>query len=219
MRRGRLHRRARGEPARVQLLLEGLVFAERIADDIAGTAAGRSAAPASGGPVPQAQTRTLPLLEPEARLRIQRIMTAGAGVLRSARSLAGAADGLDVIRAEAEAAAAAEAVAEAAAGAAMDAAAAGAPEALPAVALKPTEPGVEAWEATNLLCVARVLTAAAQRREETRGCHWREDHADRDDAGWRRHLVVRLRPDRSLAVHTTDSADFPPTVPQRPQEQ
>ncbi|NDZ83839.1 L-aspartate oxidase, partial [Streptomyces sp. SID10853] len=110
-------------------------------------------------------------------------------------------------------------VAEAAAGAAMDAAAAGAPEALPAVALKPAEPGVEAWEATNLLCVARVLTAAAQRRAETRGCHWREDHADRDDTDWRRHLVVRLCPDRSLAVHTTDSADFPPTLPQRPQEQ
>ncbi|MFJ5291294.1 MULTISPECIES: L-aspartate oxidase [unclassified Streptomyces] len=196
-------------------LLEGLVFAERIADDIVAAGTGGRTAAA----VPPAEPGTLPLLAPEARLRIQRIMTAGAGVLRSAESLAGAADGLEAIRAEAEAQAAAEAVAEAAAGAAMDAAAAGAPEALPAVALKPAEPGVEAWEATNLLCVARVLTAAAQRREETRGCHWREDRADRDDTGWRRHLVVRLRPDRSLAVHTTDSADFPPTLPQRPQEQ
>ncbi|MET9534993.1 L-aspartate oxidase [Streptomyces sp. NPDC006649] len=196
-------------------LLEGLVFAERIADDIVAAGTGGRTAAA----VPPAEPGTLPLLAPEARLRIQRIMTAGAGVLRSAESLAVAADGLEAIRAEAEAQAAAEAVAEAAAGAAMDAAAAGAPEALPAVALKPAEPGVEAWEATNLLCVARVLTAAAQRREETRGCHWREDRADRDDTGWRRHLVVRLRPDRSLAVHTTDSADFPPTLPQRPQEQ
>ncbi|WP_405753435.1 L-aspartate oxidase [Streptomyces sp. NBC_01020] len=223
-------------------LLEGLVFAERIADDIvtagsgaagtgagasgtAGTGAGGSEAAGSGAGVRAgaavlpAEPVTLPLLPPEARLRIQRIMTAGAGVLRSGESLAGAADRLEAIRAEAEAEAAAEAVAEAAAGAAMDAAAAGAPEALPAVALKPAEPGVEAWEATNLLCVARVLTAAAQRREETRGCHWREDHADRDDTAWRRHLVVRLRPDRSLAVHTTDSADFPPTLPHRPQEQ
>ncbi|WP_406348205.1 L-aspartate oxidase [Streptomyces sp. NBC_00144] len=223
-------------------LLEGLVFAERIADDIvtagsgaagtragasgtAGTGAGGSEAAGSGAGVRAgaavlpAEPVTLPLLPPEARLRIQRIMTAGAGVLRSGESLAGAADRLEAIRAEAEAEAAAEAVAEAAAGAAMDAAAAGAPEALPAVALKPAEPGVEAWEATNLLCVARVLTAAAQRREETRGCHWREDHADRDDTAWRRHLVVRLRPDRSLAVHTTDSADFPPTRPHRPQEQ
>ncbi|MBO0518063.1 L-aspartate oxidase, partial [Streptomyces beijiangensis] len=73
--------------------------------------------------------------------------------------------------------------------------------------------GVEAWEATNLLCVARVLVAAAQRREETRGCHWREDHPDREDEAWRRHLVVRLQPDRSLAVSTTDTAEFPPTLP------
>ena len=55
---------------------------------------------------------------------------------------------------------------------------------------KTAEPGVETWETTNLLCVARVLVAAALRREETRGCHWREDHPDRDDADWRRHLVV-----------------------------
>ncbi|MGH1552441.1 hypothetical protein ACRAWF_10905 [Streptomyces sp. L7] len=55
---------------------------------------------------------------------------------------------------------------------------------------------------------------AAARREETRGCHWREDHAERDDSAWRRHIVVRLNPDRSLAVHTTDTADFPdPAAP------
>jgi L-aspartate oxidase len=62
--------------------------------------------------------------------------------------------------------------------------------------------------------VARVLVAAARLREETRGCHWREDHADRDDTDWRRHIVVRLHPDRTLALHTTDTADFPPTLPQ-----
>ena len=73
--------------------------------------------------------------------------------------------------------------------------------------------------ALNLLCVARVLVTAAARREETRGCHWREDHADRDDSAWRRHIVVRLNPDRTLAVHTTDTADFPPTRQHRPQEQ
>ena len=31
------------------------------------------------------------------------------------------------------------------------------------------------WEASNLLTVATALVAAAYRREETRGCHWRED--------------------------------------------
>lgn len=60
---------------------------------------------------------------------------------------------------------------------------------------KPPEPGVESWEATNLHLVARVLVAAARRRTETRGCHWREDHPERDDARLRRHLVVTLRPD------------------------
>ena len=84
---------------------------------------------------------------------------------------------------------------------------------------KTAEPGVDTWEATNLLCVARVLVAAARLREETRGCHWREDRPDRDDAAWRRHIVVRLNPDRTLAVHTTDTADFPPTRARITQEQ
>ncbi|MYS66075.1 L-aspartate oxidase, partial [Streptomyces sp. SID5473] len=76
---------------------------------------------------------------------------------------------------------------------------------------KPAVPGVDAWETTNLLCVARVLTAAALEREETRGCHWREDRPDRDDRAWHRHLVIRLAPDRTLVVHRTESTAFPPT--------
>jgi L-aspartate oxidase len=36
------------------------------------------------------------------------------------------------------------------------------------------------------------LTAAALLREETRGCHWREDFPDRDDENWRRHLTTTL---------------------------
>jgi L-aspartate oxidase len=125
-------------------------------------------------------------------------MTEGAGVLRSAESLTRAADRLHHLHAEAR-----DALHEHG---------------------KTSEPGVDTWEATNLLCVARVLVAAAARREETRGCHWREDRADRDDTTWRRHIVVRLNPDRTLAVHTTDTPEFPPTTPtpqptQRPQEQ
>lgn len=126
-------------------------------------------------------------MPPEARFAIQRVMTQGAGVLRSADSLAEAAAGLGRIHAEA-----AGALAENG---------------------KTAEPGVDTWEATNLLCVARVLVAAARRREETRGCHWREDHADRDDAAWRRHIVVRLNPDRTLAAHTTPTAEFPRPAP------
>jgi L-aspartate oxidase len=52
-------------------------------------------------------------------------------------------------------------------------------------------PMVESWEATDLLTVASALTAAAAAREETRGCHWREDHPETEEE-WRVHLDVRL---------------------------
>jgi aspartate oxidase len=52
-------------------------------------------------------------------------------------------------------------------------------------------PGPAAWEATGLLQVAQALVAAAARREETRGSHWRDDFPDRSDA-WRGHLVTTL---------------------------
>ncbi|MGW7055669.1 L-aspartate oxidase [Streptomyces sp. NPDC054887] len=167
-------------------LLEGLVFAERIADDIA-------AHPASPGPAVHGEDGTPgPLLDPATRIRIQRIMTAGAGVLRSADSLDRAAEALELLY-------------RTAADAAADPGHTG--------DTKDAEPGVDAWEATNLLLVARVLVAAARAREETRGCHWREDRPDRDDEAWRRHLVVRLAPGRTLAVHRTETASFPPVGP------
>jgi L-aspartate oxidase len=52
-------------------------------------------------------------------------------------------------------------------------------------------PHMAAWEATNLVTVASALVAAATRREETRGCHWREDFPEADDA-WLGHLVAGL---------------------------
>ncbi|MFJ7105066.1 L-aspartate oxidase [Streptomyces albogriseolus] len=165
-------------------LLEGLVYAERIAADIA--SAGLHARVPQ--PLPTAERPAHPLLPPEARFTIQRTMSRGAGVLRSEASLAEAADRLDRLHADAR-------------------------DALDENG-KTAEPGVDTWEATNLLCVARVLVAAARRREETRGCHWREDRPERDDTAWRRHIVVRLNPDRSLAVRTTDTTDFPPTLTQ-----
>ncbi|MGY1591127.1 L-aspartate oxidase [Geodermatophilus sp. SYSU D00708] len=60
-------------------------------------------------------------------------------------------------------------------------------------------PGVEGWEATDLLTVACALTAAAAAREETRGCHWREDHPETEEE-WRVHLDVRLDPSGRLTV-------------------
>ncbi|MGP4001845.1 L-aspartate oxidase [Streptomyces sp. 8N706] len=211
-------------------LLEGLVFAERIAADItsdgaSGAGADRAAAsaretpPAGSGPgaehadhpassAPEAASETpatvpatgergsghasgghsaLPLLGLESRFVIQRIMTNGAGVLRSADSLASAALALDALHTEAVA----------------DLGRDG----------KTAEPCVETWEATNLLLVSRVLVAMARRREETRGCHWREDHPDRDDERWRRHLAARLTPSAELVISTTGTADFPPVTP------
>ncbi|MFF8381707.1 L-aspartate oxidase [Streptomyces sp. NPDC015661] len=162
-------------------LLEGLVFAERIAEEIT------AAAPrVPGAPVPHPAPVTLPLPVAGARTRIQRIMTAGASVLRSEASLREAAEALDALH--------------------SDAVAGGDDDS------KAAEPGVDSWETTNLLCVARVLVAAARRREETRGCHWREDRPERDDANWRKHLVVHLTPERSLDLRTTETSDFPPTL-------
>jgi L-aspartate oxidase len=60
-------------------------------------------------------------------------------------------------------------------------------------------PCVDSWEATDLLTVASAVTAAAAAREETRGCHWREDHPDTEEA-WRVHLDIRLDPHGRLSV-------------------
>jgi L-aspartate oxidase len=46
-------------------------------------------------------------------------------------------------------------------------------------------------ELFNLLAVARQMVATAVKREESRGVHLRSDFAERDDARWRRHSLVR----------------------------
>ncbi|WP_338677459.1 L-aspartate oxidase [Streptomyces sp. SCSIO 30461] len=177
-------------------LLEGLVFAERIAAAIA-----HAAAEATGTAAPAAPTYPVDipapgadgpvtLLAPETRHEIQQIMTQGAGVLRSAASLDAAAQALDAL---------------------YLAAGHDADESTPAAGIaKAAVPGVDSWETSNLLLVSRVLVAAARERAETRGCHWREDHPDRDDIEWRRHIVVRLTPDRRLVVSRTDTESLAP---------
>ena len=136
-------------------LLEGLVFATRI-----GVALGREL-PSPGEPVePSGPAGVVPAA---ARGDLQRAMTEGAGVLRSAASLEATAKSLDALAERPGAAS-----------------------------------GPEAWETTNLLTVATALVNAAGRRTETRGSHWREDFADRDDARWRVRLVQRLDADGSL---------------------
>jgi succinate dehydrogenase/fumarate reductase flavoprotein subunit len=64
--------------------------------------------------------------------------------------------------------------------------------ALAAARTEAVEPRPEAWDATNLHTVSTALVAAAARREETRGCHWREDFPDRDDERWHGHLLAVL---------------------------
>ncbi|MFI9269463.1 L-aspartate oxidase [Kitasatospora sp. NPDC052896] len=146
-------------------LLEGLVFAERIAADLAARhRAGEL--PERVVDVPAARAaRPVPLPAPEARAEVQRLMSAGAGVLRSAASMAATAEGLAALARAAEADQAEQ---------------------------KPADPRVETWEAANLLLVATALVAAAAQRAETRGCHWREDFPERDDEHWRRHLITTL---------------------------
>ncbi len=68
------------------------------------------------------------------------------------------------------------------------------------------QPGVEAWETTNLLTVSAALMGAAGLREETRGSHWRDDFAGRDDARWSRHIDVRLE-DGVLTYDTSTTHD------------
>ncbi|WP_329034790.1 L-aspartate oxidase [Streptomyces sp. NBC_01725] len=181
-------------------LLEGLVFAERIAADIAAVAAAPRNGPSAVRPPATAHRAAdsaalLPLIAPDARLTIQRIMSEGAGVLRSATSLGTAAEALEAVYQDAL---------------------------RPTDRGKPAQPGVESWETSNLLCVARVLVAAALEREETRGCHWRDDFPERDDTDWRRHLVVTLGAGRALELSRTDTPAFPavrpadPAVPMEP---
>jgi L-aspartate oxidase len=51
------------------------------------------------------------------------------------------------------------------------------------------DPGLESWEASNLMTVATALVASARLREESRGAHWRDDFEGRREA-WHGHLIV-----------------------------
>jgi L-aspartate oxidase len=126
-------------------LLEGLVFGRRIAADIA------TDLPEQAEPAQRPEPRDA--VCPGGRADLQRAMSRGAGVLRSAASL-------------------------------KDAAAA-------VHAAEPTAPSTAAWEAANLFTVAGALVRAALHREETRGCHWREDFPEASDA-WLGHVLVTL---------------------------
>jgi L-aspartate oxidase len=44
------------------------------------------------------------------------------------------------------------------------------------------------WSAVNLVTVARLIARAAERREESRGAHYRDDYPQRDDIHWKRRV-------------------------------
>ncbi|QSB15052.1 L-aspartate oxidase [Natronosporangium hydrolyticum] len=155
-------------------LLEGLVFARRIATDILARSPGEQ--PPATPPAEQAPDRPPagpsvpdPLPAPARmaaeRSRLQAAMNAGAGVLRSADSLASAAAELRALASESD---------------------------LGQVR------GTDGWELTNLVTVASALIAAAYTRQESRGCHWRADRPDPDPA-WRGHLAGVLAPGGTIS--------------------
>ncbi|GAA1608420.1 hypothetical protein GCM10009733_000680 [Nonomuraea maheshkhaliensis] len=153
-------------------LLEGLVFAERIAADV------HARRPAPGEPVPGTEAEGL--VDPRVRARIQAHMSTGASVLRSRESLVATASALRDAR--------------------------WTPVEVPAC--------TEAWEATNLLTVATILTGAAAARLETRGSHWREDHDTRDDDEWLGHLDVTLTKEGPRMTYTPHGDAMTPRLAQ-----
>ncbi|MCD0442209.1 L-aspartate oxidase [Glycomyces sp. A-F 0318] len=135
-------------------LLEALVFAQRIADDLADRKPSPGLAESPGGDGDVCSTTS--------RAPLQEAMTAGAGVLRSAVSLEATAASLTALGDNVSG-----------------------------------RPRPATWEATNLLTVAAAVTAAAHRRRETRGSHWREDHPDASD-DWLGHLCLSISSDGEL---------------------
>ncbi|MGN8245110.1 L-aspartate oxidase [Cellulomonas soli] len=153
-------------------LLEGLVFAHRAARDIAVKVADGDL-PALE-PVERAGERAL--VAAASRSRVQRLASAGPGVLRDGEGLRRAAAGLAQVPTDAHLCHAD-----------------GRPLA---------DPQVAEWETTNVHQVASVLTAAALEREESRGGHARSDFPSPDEA-WRLRLELTLEPDGTVRSRHT----------------
>jgi L-aspartate oxidase len=146
-------------------LLEGLVFGRRVAADIrqAGPSTQPAAEPRHTPPSPAAVS------PPEAmRLRdaVRRLMATHVGIVRDAGGLRAAADGLAAVQTRLDALAATDAPSDFAT-------------------------LLHGCELRNMLTVARLVTLAAARREESRGAHCRSDFPESREE-WRRRQVVRL---------------------------
>src|SRR5215211_4556446 len=127
-------------------LLEGLVFARRIAAELHDRLPPRRR--------PADENREAWLIDGSVVPAMQQAMSRYAGGLRDA-------DGLDICAAELRSLA----------------------------SIRSERPGLEAWEATNLMTVATAIVASARLREESRGAHWRDDFEGRR-AEWQGHLIA-----------------------------
>jgi aspartate oxidase len=68
--------------------------------------------------------------------------------------------------------------------------------------------GRSGWEATNVATVAAALLGAADLRQESRGCHWREDFPDTSEV-WKRRVVTTLNSDGTLSHRLAGLEDMP----------
>ncbi len=133
-------------------LLEGLVFAHRIVDDVSDRLGRGELAQLE----PEDRPGPVGLLPATARVKVQRAATSGPGVIRTAAGLARAARDLEAV----------------ASGVVF-------PEGAQKVDVTH---GTAEWETTNLHTVATALAQVAALREETRGGHYREDFPSQDDS-------------------------------------
>ncbi len=151
-------------------LLEGLVFGARVAADLRSLLAPGPAAGGAGLAVPVAGEGLVACRCAPAATGPARAATAMTVVAIQRRLRAAAWEGLGVVRdANGIAAAAAEL------------------ERLTAELARVGAAGAQALETRNLLLAGRLVAAAAQAREESRGAHFRADFPAEDPA-WRRRL-------------------------------
>lgn len=59
------------------------------------------------------------------------------------------------------------------------------------------------WQLQNMLCVARLVIAAAAERAESRGVHFRTDYPAANDSDWNRHIAFNRADERDVETGKT----------------
>ena len=166
-------------------LTESVVAGTRVGRDLAWELPERARVDVDPGIDPQAP----PLLDPVRLREVKATMSRHVGVVRSATSLASAMGALGSLARSLDAGGGDDTGAE----------------------RSPVEPGRRSWEATNLLTIASAVVASALARTESRGCHRRSDHPERDES-WVRHLEVVLDAVGAIDVRA-EAPSAPGSVP------